>query len=164
MCHSRSIPLLAQRGWEYSKMRWKTWRAGSTRMDERMWCWHTGYQNTYCFHGKKTMESLGALSVFNGAQSGAKPRHDRIERVHGGEISWEMMSLQEYHCICMTSPCPMNGKDWMKHFIFISISHMLHLSHLQWTVQNFTLYNNVQGCYLWLKETPRPTCRQKVSF
>ena len=35
----------------------------------------------------------------------------------------------------------MNGRDWMKHFI----SHLLHISHSQWVLQNFALHDRSLG-------------------
>ena len=56
-----------------------------------------------------------------------------------GKVSKEIAAIQDAHCA--TSPCRMNGSDWMKHFI----SHLLHLSHSQWICRNITLHDKVRG-------------------
>ena len=56
-----------------------------------------------------------------------------------GKVSKEIAAIQDAHCA--TSPCRMNGSDWMKHFI----SHLLHLSHSQWICRNITLHDKLRG-------------------
>ena len=41
----------------------------------------------------------------------------------------------------------MNGAEWVKYFI----SRLLHISHGQWVLRNFTLHNQTRS-YLWLKD------------
>ena len=61
-----------------------------------------------------------------------------------GKVAKAFGTLQSFHC--SASPCHMNGKDWMKKFI----THLLHISHSQWLVRNFTLHEAHRG-YLQLQ-------------
>ena len=62
-----------------------------------------------------------------------------------GRIAKEIRLLQTFHC--SASPCRMNGDDWVKNFI----SRLLHISHGQWVLRNFTLHDQTRG-YLRLQE------------
>jgi len=53
--------------------------------------------------------------------------------------------VQQLHC--STYPGMLNGEDWMKKFI----SHLLHISHSQWILRNFTLHDRTRG-YLRLQD------------
>jgi hypothetical protein len=62
-----------------------------------------------------------------------------------GRITKKIRLLQTFQC--SASPCQMNGAEWVKHFF----SRLLHISHGQWVLRNFTLHNQTRG-YLRLQE------------
>ena len=90
------------------------------------------------FRGTQPMASLGPMSS---TMHRAALSQDAIgwREFMEGKVSKEIAAIQDAHCA--TSPCRMNGSDWMKHFI----SHLLHLSHSQWICRNITLHDKLRG-------------------
>ena len=105
--------------------------------------WPTGSQITSSCEAQKHSRSLGPC---------LHPccRWPNVRTSLGGSFSWRAGSrkirlLQNFHCAA--SPCRMNGAEWVNHFI----SRLLHISHGQWVLQNFTLHDQTRG-YLWLQD------------
>jgi hypothetical protein len=62
-----------------------------------------------------------------------------------GKVSKEIGRIQQVHCAL--SPCRITGTDWMKSLV----THLIHISHSQWILWNFTLHNKQHG-YLCLQQ------------
>ena len=67
-----------------------------------------------------------------------------MEFLHG-KISINIETIEDLHCTI--SPCCITRSDWMKGLA----SHLMHASHNQWTLQNFTLHDKQRG-YLRLQQ------------
>ncbi len=87
-----------------------------------------------------------------------------------GKVSKEIRCIQEVHCAL--SPCRITGKDRMK----LLVTHLIHISHSQWILRNFTLHNKQCG-YLHLQQhrdllrevdslldTPSKECQKKAGI
>jgi hypothetical protein len=61
-----------------------------------------------------------------------------MEFLHG-KISIDIEIIQDLHCTL--SPCRMAASDWMKGMA----SHLMHASHNQWILCNFTLHDKQRG-------------------
>ena len=62
-----------------------------------------------------------------------------------GKISIDIEKIQDLHCTL--SSCRITGSDWMKGMA----SHLMHASHSQWILRNFTLHDKQRG-YLRLQQ------------
>ena len=113
----------------------ENWLYQDGRTDGELAYWLIKY---ILFRGTQPMASLGPMSS---TMHRAALSQDAIgwREFMEGKVSKEIAAIQDAHCA--TSPCRMNGSDWMKHFI----SHLLHLSHSQWICRNITLHDKLRG-------------------
>ena len=113
----------------------ENWLYQDGRTDGELAYWIIKY---ILFRGTQPMASLGPMSS---TMHRAALSQDAIgwREFMEGKVSKEIAAIQDAHCA--TSPCRMNGSDWMKHFI----SHLLHLSHSQWICRNITLHDKLRG-------------------
>jgi len=93
--------------------------------------------------GTRLFADLGPMSPTLQQAAASQDVIGWIEFLHG-KVSTEIADIQQAYC--SLSSCRMNGRDWMKHFVF----HLLHVSHSQWVFRNSVLHDRSLG-YLRLQ-------------
>jgi hypothetical protein len=96
------------------------------------------------FRGSRSFASLGPMSPRMKKVAASQDLIGWDEFLHG-KVSLEILDVQRLHCA--TYAGMLNGDDWMKKFI----SHLIHISHSQWILRNFTLHDTTRG-YLRLQD------------
>ena len=121
------------------------WMHQNNRTDAELAYWLEKY---LIYRGTRSLTSL--IAKGGGGSPGlikAAASQDLIgwtEFLHG-KISIDIETIQDLHCTLR--PCRITGSDCMKALA----SHLMHASHNQWILRNFTLHDKHRG-YLRLQQ------------
>jgi hypothetical protein len=97
------------------------------------------FQGTWLFTSLLNASGIGSSQILTAAAS--QDLMGWTEFLHG-KASKEIGRIKEVHCAL--SPCRIMGTDWMKSLV----THLIHISHSQWILRNFTLHDKQCGYYV----------------